>query len=323
MATRTQLIALCAGVVLVGAAILAIRSNHPHVIVHAAERSRVVKPNLPSYIAAHASDPDPLVQDNVGESRLHLAFQEANESWKTPKDAAKKVAAFAKARKTFLTVTKQPKGTGIMDPDFGGIPDQADYQAAVCLVAEGKSAEAKAEFIGFMKMRPLSPLCKACRDRLVRLNGGKSTAEYDALLQTSVSAQEKVIKFELSMCGPKAIEAVLPLLGRPKQVYQSLAKLCGTTDSGTTVEGMRKGLKTLGIQSYGFELNAADFAKLQAPALLLRTGHYLVMTKRTNKKAELYDPTTKRTSSVDLPKPDDADFTATVITFDVPTLGNN
>ena len=323
-------VALVAGVIS-----LSVLTTHPRRRERPAPRP-AVRPDLPGYIKAHASDSDPLTQDRVAASRVHLAFAEANASWKVPNDSAKKGAAYQAARKTFLAAANGPKGTGAMDPNYGTLSDQAAYQAAVCLVAENKPDQARAEFIAFLKNRPLSPLCKASYRRLIRLNGGKPTAQYDALVQSATNAQNKETKFELSVCGPKAIEALLggrapspvTLANLPESVithppdYREVAKLCGTTDAGTTIEGMRKGLKALGIMSYGFQLNAADFAKLQTPAILLRSGHYLLVTKITKGRFDLFDPTTKRTVSANLPDADDPSFAAAVITFDFPTLAS-
>jgi hypothetical protein len=295
------------------------------------------KPDLPGYIATHARDTDPNVQDRVAASRMHLAFSQANESWKAPKNQAKKKAAYEAARVTFLAAANGPKGTGAMDPNYGTVTDQAAYQAAVCLAAENKPEAAKAEFIAFLRNRKLSPLCKACYRRLGRLNGGKPNTADDALMQAATDAQDKETKFELSVCGPKAIEALLggrasspahlanlptSLIAQPPN-YKTIAKLCGTTNNGTTIEGMRKGLRSLGIMSYGVQLNAADFTKLKTPAILLCVGHYFLITKIAKGRFELYDPTTKRTVTADLPAPEEATFAANVITFEVPTLASN
>jgi hypothetical protein len=331
--TRTSTLwASAASVVVVaaGASILISRRQTPAAIKVVKHTASSAKPDLPAFITAHATDQNPKVRDIVTGSRLRLAYAQADESWKAPKDHVKTVAAYETARQTFLVAVQSPKGTGEMNPDFGTLTDQAAYQAAVCLVGEGKSEQAKGEFIGFMKARPESPLCKACRDRLVRLNGGKPAPEYDGLLQQDIAVQEKRIRFEYSVCGPKAIEAVLPLLWSPTQGkraaavdYKAIAKLCGTTDKGTTIEGMRKGLKSLGVMSYAFQLNAADFDRLQAPIILLRQTHYLLVTKLGGKTGTVYDPTTKRTETLYLPKPGDENFVADVITFTVPTLASN
>jgi hypothetical protein len=281
-------------------------------------KSPHVKPDLRGYVENHAGDKDPVVQDKVGEARMHLAFAKANESWQAPKDTALKVKSFEAARQSFLEAAST-KGQGKADPNYGTIPEQAAYQAAVCLIAEGKSDQAKKEFSTYMKERPLSPLCKACYDRLNRLYG-KHTPEADELYQADVKAQEKQVRFETSVCGPKAIAALLPLLGKPTQPYQTLAKLCGTTDTGTTIEGMRNGLKKLGIQSFGFELNATDFSKMQTPAILLHQDHYLLVKKIADGKVEVFDPTTGKDIKSPLPKTDNAEFTATVITLAIPKL---
>jgi hypothetical protein len=312
---------LVAGGMAVAALLVYFCIPHPkHTSLAKVARRPYVKPDLHGYVAAHNNDKNPVVQDKVGEAEMHLAFSAANKSWTAPKDAAVKTKSFEEARTSFLAAAKT-KGEGNADPNYGTIQEQAAYQAAVCLVAENKPDQATKEFEQFMRDRPLSPLCKACYDRLNRING-KHTDEADGLYQSDLKAQEKRVRFEVSVCGPKAIEALLPLVGKPKKSYVELAKLCGTTDGGTSIAGMRRALKSLGLESFGVELNAPDFAQVQTPALLLKNNHYLVLKSIKNGKAEIYDPTTKKTTLSNLPKNDDAEFTATVLTLTVPRLGD-
>lgn len=263
-------------------------------------------PSLQKFVRENEKKKDPKVQERVGQARLHLAY-----------DAAKE-GDFKAARAVFKETVRQYKGTGAMRADYGGVPDQAAYQAAVCLVADGKAEEAEAEFVRFMKERPLSPLVHAAHGRLVRMNRGESKRAWDELLQGAVTAQEKHIRFETSVCGPKAIEHWLPLLGKPKRDYKALAKLCGTTDAGTSLEGMRKGLRACGVETYGLEVNRADFNGLPVPFLLLEGDHYVLVTKVEPFRATVYDPRFNAEQRRDLPKLDSPDFAATVLTTTVP-----
>jgi len=212
-----------------------------------------------------------------------------------------------------------------MGADFGGINDQAAYQAAVCLVAEHKEKEAKSAFHRFLTEFRMSPLVFAAEKRLVRLNNGTPDPNDEALLLHDIAEQETKVKFETAVCGPKTLEYLLrlgavkarglsqerankavftmssptikavqpqptgapcesPLRDTPVRNgpgpnaktqasanladtpnYRQLAILCHTTEKGTSLAGIRSGLRKLGIQSYGLELNRQDFQKAAPP----------------------------------------------------------
>lgn len=246
-----------------------------------------------SYVTAHAKSPDPVVQDHVGAARMHLGY------------LAAKTQDLPKARATFLAAAST-KGTGAAGA-FGTVSDQAAYQAAVCLVAEGKKAEAEQAFVTLLKDRPLSPLSRATYRRLSLLNGGTSKPEWDALLQAAVNKQEARGRFETSVCGPKCLER---LTG---ESYQSIARLCGTTDDGTSIEGMRKGLKALGHDSWAYRLNRRDLAKAKLPAVMLQHDHYVVVEKIAGDDATVWDPRFGRSERWQLPSLDNPDFNVTLI----------
>lgn len=255
------------------------------------------------FIERHEESPSPKVQDEVAAARLRVGYLAAREN------------DFAKARTTFLEAEEKYKGEGSMGADFGGLKDQAAYQAAVCLMAEKKTDEALRAFQAFIRDYPLSPLTHAAHRRLEML-APEEQAQHDALLQTAVTAQEKHIRFETSVCGPKVISHVLESLGRPQKDYKEIAKLCGTTDDGTTLEGMRKGIKALGLESFGYELNREDFLRLKAPAILLQGDHYVALVSFTADYAIVYDPVRGGETKLPLPKPGQTDFSIPVLTFE-------
>jgi hypothetical protein len=267
---------------------------------------------LGEFIRKNEESADPKVVDEVGAARLRLGY------------AAARHGNFGEARGQFLAAADRT-GTEASHPDFGSIADQGRYQAAVCLVAEGRSEEARVEFERFLQERPLSPLVFAAHRRLSMLNGGKGSEAQDRLLQLAVEQQEASYRFETSVCGPKVIEYLLSqkLLPQPKQAdvdYRTIAKLCGTNDEGTTIDGMRSGLAALGIQSFAFRLNRRDFAQVPTPAILLREDHYVALIRFDEDRALIYDPRFRRTSAVELPPASASSFYADVITFQVPHL---
>jgi hypothetical protein len=259
---------------------------------------------LGRFIADHATAPDPRVQDTVTQAKLQLAYAVARQS------------GYAAARSEFLAAAHTYKGTGAMDADFGGAPDQAAYQAIVCLVPQGKTAEAKREFVAFLKDWPLSPLVHAAYKRLVRLEGGNQLPAYQALLERDVQLQQKHIRFEMSVCGPKTIAYILASRGNQKATdYKQIAKLCGTTDQGTTMQGMIRGLSALGVQAYAYHVNRVDTEKIPTPAIVLEGDHYLALLSVDPGAITLYNTEYRRKEHEDLPPLDDPAFGLNVLVF--------
>ena len=192
-----------------------------------------------------------------------------------------------------------------------------------CLAGEGKKDEARRGFEAYLRDRPLSPLAKAAYRRLLRLNGGESTPAWDRLLQADLAAQEKRVRFETSVCGPKCLARILgnpspggpPVAGNGGKAhdYRELARLCGTTDSGTTLEGMRKGLRALGHESWAARLDREDLASAKLPAVLLQGDHYVVLERIAGDDATVWDPRFASATRWKLPPADDPDFSVTAL----------
>jgi hypothetical protein len=259
------------------------------------------------FVAKNEASKDVKVQTAVTRARMSNAYQIAQK-----KD-------FAKARAEFMQASYQHKGSDAMNPAYGTLTDQAAYQAIVCLEADGKKDEAAREYRKFMEERKLSPLVHACFRRLERLNGNKPKPEDEALLQVGIDAQEKQIRFETSVCGPKALEKLLPLYGKPAKDYKEIAKLAGTTDEGTTMEGLKTASEELGLQPVGLDLNAKDFNAMKKPFIRLLGDHYLLVLEIKDGQALIFDSRFRSEDWVPLPKEDDGQFRATVLAFELPT----
>ena len=250
--------------------------------------------DLKSFVQLHKDSRDEETQDRVGAARIRLAYA----------SAAKK--DWPAARATLLETAKDYKGTNSMSSDFGGVSDQASYQAAVCLIAEGKKAEGRRELVTFMRSQPLSPLATAAFRRIQRLDG-RIDPEVQGLLQKDIAAQEAHVRFENSVCGPRCIERLVAtgaVAHGADAGYKQIAKLCGTTDKGTTVEQMIGGLSKLGTPAYGYSLNARDLTRAPLPLILLSQDHYVVMEKREGGVATLFDPRFKSAHEWELPVDD-------------------
>ena len=273
-------------------------------------------PALRTYVAAHAAESAPEARDRVGQAELRLGYAVARKE------------GYAKARVAFLATAKAHEGVGAQSAAFGGVADQAAYQAVCCLAGEGKADEARKGFEAYLRERPLSPLVHAAYRRLQRLNGGESTPAWDRLLQADVATQERRIRFETSVCGPKCLEHILEAPspsgsswrggGGRGPDYKTLAKLCGTTDDGTTLAGMRKGLKSLGRESWAARLNRGDLARATLPLILLQGDHYVVLERVEGDVATVWDPRLGASTPWKLPPEGDPDFSATALLLQKP-----
>ena len=172
---------------------------------------------------------------------------------------------------------------------------------------------------------PLSPLVFAAEKRLVRLSGGTPDPQDEKLLQSAVTAQESKAKYESALCGPKTIAYMLKTgllpsgqaasVKNESDLTHEIANNCGTTEKGTSIDGLRKGLRKLGYESFGLDLNRSDFQKLPLPAILLDGDHYFAILERKGDKIVLFDTLLNAKREVPLPKEDDPTFRATVIAF--------
>jgi len=259
-------------------------------------------------VADNSTSKDPGVQDVVAESRIRLGY------------LAAKTGDFHSAREQLLTAAQDYKGTGERVSEFGGLKDQAAYQAAACLSGEGKKEEAKQAFLDFMKTYPTSPLVQAAHTRLRLLNGGQAGDEADTLLQEDLTAQQKAARFESSVCGPKAISELLVRLKKPSKSYEEIAKLCGTTEHGTTIEGMREGLKKVGFRTFALVVNRKDFSTLPTPCLWLNGDHYYLLLSVSEQRAKIFDPSWNAEKEINLPVLDDVHFQAPIIALEAPSF---
>lgn len=278
-------------------------------------KPREAKRRYARFVQENASSPNAGVRDQVGAARLRIGY------------LAAKQGDYLVAREIFLEASEAHKDSKALSPEFGGICDQAAYQAAVCLVAEGKDAEARGEFLAFMKERPLSPLVHAAYRRLQRLGDPKAVAEAESLLQKATRRQEERIRFESSVCGPKVIAYLLHeghlRTENQHTEYKAIAELCGTSSEGTTLEGMRKGLEGLGIRSFGVQLNRQDLASAPMPAILLDGEHYLALLHVGDSFIDVYDPVYGSRRRIDLRSQDEPTRLWTLLTFSPPSMNRS
>ncbi|MBZ0212202.1 MAG: tetratricopeptide repeat protein [Nitrospirae bacterium] len=261
-------------------------------------------------VAEFASLDDPELQDEVGAARIRLGHVVAE------------TEGFAAARIYFAEAESEYAGTGATGADFGGIPDQAAYQAAVCLQADDKTEEAVEALSQFLRRHSGSPLVHAAYRRLARLDPEREPA-HRATLEEAIAAQEQKVQAALASCGPRAIIELCDRLAVPKPEFARISTVCGTDQNGTTMSGMRKGLESLGLRATGRSLNRRDFGALVLPAIWLMGDHYVVLTKVEGDVAQAFDPMIDAERRFKLPPQDDLDFTAAILIIDLPQAGNH
>ncbi len=254
------------------------------------------------YIEGHKSDSDRTVQDQVAGARIKKGFAQA------------KGKDFPAARTSMLEAAKEYKGTGKMTPLDGGAKDQATYQAAVCLLAMGKRDEAKTELIRFISDYPDSPQVNGAHKRLLKLCNKQELAQVEAQIDHTNEVRTNKLLIEQAKCGPRAITYLAHLLSKNVPAEADLIKVCGTSSTGTNMDGMVRGLKLCGLDGYGYALNRQDFGKMPTPALLLSQDHFFVVLGVGSDSARLYDPVKGLETQMPLPS-DDPSFSVNVLTL--------
>lgn len=227
-------------------------------------------------------------------------------------------AEFLEAHEAAIRITSKAEPEP-MDPAFGTPSEQALYQSIVCQAASGEKEEALQAFRKFIQDHLESPLCSAAYQRIIRLEGKPSPAD-EALLQQSVSAQDKRARFEMAMCGPKVLEALLKALGQPHRGYEEIAAQMSVTETGTSLEQLKEFLRSIGIASVGMELNRADLAKLKPPAILYETDHFVLIREVNERDLLVFDPRFNTDTRLAIPDIADPDFRAVVLAINVPDI---
>jgi hypothetical protein len=263
-----------------------------------------------SFVDKWKVSPDKKVQDEVGAARIRLGYLAAKDkNWSA-------------ARAQFKEAVSEYKGTGSMAADFGGVRDEALYQSAVTLNAEGQKAEYRKALIDFIRSEPLSPLVHAAYKRIVKLDG-RATQGVDALLQHALDQQQERTRFETSVCGPRALAYLLKAEGKGEFDYKELAKECGTNDKGTTLEAMRVCLRSHGLFYYGFRVSKSDLRKIECPAVLFQGDHYLIVTKAGSEALTAFDPSFDRARVIPLSSITDPQFNAILLLKSAPSTEAN
>lgn len=220
---------------------------------------------------------------------------------------------FGAAREAFQTIDREYGGTNSADPDYGTIPDQAKYQAIVCLVAEGKAAEAKKEFRQFLKDRPTSHLAVQAFRRLVRLNKGVEDPNDIALYENAIKAQEAATKRAIAECGPLVVQRFLSEFQQEDIALPDLIKLCKQGEEGTTMLNLAHAFVSHKVGALGRQVNAPDFRHTPQPFVWLMDDHYVLVERISGDEVTSWDPLLHGPRKTKAPASDDTKFQASIL----------
>jgi ABC-type bacteriocin/lantibiotic exporter with double-glycine peptidase domain len=91
-------------------------------------------------------------------------------------------------------------------------------------------------------------------------------------------------------CGPAALAMMLMHFGRLEPLYR-LRDLAGTTQSGTTLLGLKRAAESLGLNATGFAASFTELCQLDLPVLLhWENNHYVVLEKIMTSRVQILDP---------------------------------
>ena len=107
-------------------------------------------------------------------------------------------------------------------------------------------------------------------------------------------------------CGPRALAIAAKELG-VKADLAGLTKASGTTVDGTTLEGLVKGAKSIGLKAEGVQVDRDALAQLPTPAIAWWEGNHFVAVLKISENAFtgevsalIHDPNKTKTESVKL-----------------------
>ena len=91
-------------------------------------------------------------------------------------------------------------------------------------------------------------------------------------------------------CGPACLATVLAHWGKRESLHH-LRELAGTTQTGTSLFGLYRAAKSLGLEARALEVDLERLRNLTLPVILhWDNNHYVVLAKLTEHKALIQDP---------------------------------
>lgn len=135
---------------------------------------------------------------------------------------------------------------------------------------------------------------RLCRQALSgRSAAGRSSAASPPAPVSHVSASAD--------CGPRALLLVCREMGVTAVDLETLRKAAGTKASGTSLEGLARAAKGMGLKAKGVQMDRQALAQLSSPALAWVDGnHYIAVLSVSGDAASVHDPNTPQKEEMTL-----------------------
>ncbi|MDI6703057.1 C39 family peptidase [Methanothermobacter sp. KEPCO 2] len=130
----------------------------------------------------------------------------------------------------------------------------------------------------------------ACADNCTVLEAQGDDVTGALTHNVTVDSEGVVLQARNYTCGPAALATVLQRLG-VNTTEDELADLAGTTEEGTTMQGLLEASMAKGMNATGMKLNISELTEnMIAYTINDGTGHYTVINEITNDTIKLADP---------------------------------
>ena len=203
---------------------------------------------------------------------------------------------FAMARNIAASLPDHGARPVVLGDAEAGIEEEAAFQHAVCVGAEGRKTAAEEEYRDFLRRYPTSILIHATTKRIARFHGGSLPADAEALWRADMKLQRKQVlaqERERSLCGPECLAELLRRQGKRPDVH-ALAAEMKTDEHGTTLAALAAAAQRHGFTPQGLRLTQAGLARQQLPAVAyLRSSHYVLVDRVAPTGVTIWDPDAK------------------------------
>ena len=130
----------------------------------------------------------------------------------------------------------------------------------------------------------------ACADNCTVLEAQGDDVTGALTHNVTVDSEGVVLQTRNYTCGPAALATVLQRLG-VNTTEDELAGLAGTTEDGTTMQGLLEASRAKGMNANGMKLNISELKEnMIAYTINDGMGHYTVINEITNETIKLADP---------------------------------
>jgi Peptidase C39 family len=206
-------------------------------------------------------------------------------SWKIVGGAAGLLAlglcvyTFTRPIKSTEKITMVP----IRSASIGEIRSTPEYKNAIVAFSSGKKADAKRNLFLLSQKPGLSELDKQFLDRQITLCDSEKLPD---------APQMKLATVPLAVvdCGPQALKIAADMLGVSADIA-NLRKSAGTSRDGTSLDGLEKAAKSIGLRSESLQVDKDALAQISTPAVAWLDGnHFVTLLGVSRDSATLHDP---------------------------------